>query len=379
MDFQQLMARMAELDQPVKESEKSDKDYDGDGKIESPKDEVWGSRAKAAAKSGKAFKEESEEEDEESVEENLDQLADEVQQDMDECGMGAMPMSNMNKQQDNVSMNVSMNGSGSGGIKDLMNILRNLEQGDEPHGHDHGMGLDLDKDPEPMKMIMQKEPMLGDEFANSPNVQMGQDNFPVDHGDDLHKPKNSFSDKPYRGDNPMALEGLTEKLSALYEEISGRKLDEVDVKLAQPSKGRFHGGAFGAVIDGPPEVQAIIKQMKPEDYIERNKYEKETPNRPINDPTWSTVRRMKGEQDQYNYVQRYNRDNNNLSIRQWLDKAKNKLTSLVTGKPEEKVPYKVARDKFNPDNSFVTGADQGLEKDFPTYKEAADLKKLAGM
>jgi hypothetical protein len=35
----------------------SAKDYDGDGKIESPKDEVWGSRAKAAKKSGKPFKE----------------------------------------------------------------------------------------------------------------------------------------------------------------------------------------------------------------------------------------------------------------------------------------------------------------------------------
>lgn len=33
----------------------ADKDYDGDGKIESDKDEVWGSRAKAAAKSGKPF------------------------------------------------------------------------------------------------------------------------------------------------------------------------------------------------------------------------------------------------------------------------------------------------------------------------------------
>jgi hypothetical protein len=33
----------------------ANKDYDGDGKKESPKDEVWGSRAKAAAKSGKPF------------------------------------------------------------------------------------------------------------------------------------------------------------------------------------------------------------------------------------------------------------------------------------------------------------------------------------
>lgn len=34
---------------------KADKDYDGDGKVESDKDEVWGSRAKAAAKAGKPF------------------------------------------------------------------------------------------------------------------------------------------------------------------------------------------------------------------------------------------------------------------------------------------------------------------------------------
>jgi hypothetical protein len=34
---------------------KADKDYDGDGEVESNKDEVWGSRAKAAAKSGKPF------------------------------------------------------------------------------------------------------------------------------------------------------------------------------------------------------------------------------------------------------------------------------------------------------------------------------------
>jgi len=39
------------------EAKKAKKDYDGDGKIESNKDEVWGSRAKAAAKAGKPFKE----------------------------------------------------------------------------------------------------------------------------------------------------------------------------------------------------------------------------------------------------------------------------------------------------------------------------------
>ena len=35
------------------EGKKADKDYDKDGKVESPKDEVWGSRLRAAKKAGK--------------------------------------------------------------------------------------------------------------------------------------------------------------------------------------------------------------------------------------------------------------------------------------------------------------------------------------
>lgn len=232
MDFKELMARMVELDQPIREADKADKDYDGDGEVESPKDEVWGARAKAAAKSGKPFKEDSEEEkdDDKPVEETLDELAGEVEKEMDECGMGPMNMPNANKQQDTVSMNLSMNGSGSGGIRDLMNILRNLD--DDESGHDHGSELPTPSDDKsPMDMmkdldskinptlIMKKEPILGDEFANTPEVQVGQGNFPMDTGDDLHKPKDSYSDKPYRGDNPMALEGLRQRLEHLYNDI----------------------------------------------------------------------------------------------------------------------------------------------------------------
>jgi hypothetical protein len=80
MNFQELMQRMAELDQPVQE-EKLD------------------------------------------VEE--------------ECGMGPGPMSMSSPgQQDSVNMSVNMSGSGSGGIKDLLDILRNLEK-------DDGMGDEM--------------------------------------------------------------------------------------------------------------------------------------------------------------------------------------------------------------------------------------------
>ena len=47
-------ARIEEAYEALKEGKKlADKDYDKDGKVESPKDEVWGSRLRAAKLSGK--------------------------------------------------------------------------------------------------------------------------------------------------------------------------------------------------------------------------------------------------------------------------------------------------------------------------------------
>lgn len=219
MNFQELMARMAELDKPVQEADKADKDYDGDGEVESPKDEVWGSRAKAAAKSGKPFKEDDSANESMSIDQGIEEIAAEV----DECGdmmgtMNSMPP----KQSDNVSMNLSMNGSGSGGIRDLMNILRNLDKGDDDHVH-HG------NDDPIIKVLGKKEPMLGDasgggfdDATTEPNTLTAPVHAAIPSGDDLHKSKDSFSDKPYRGDNPMAVENIKNRLSSLYEEIKNQ-------------------------------------------------------------------------------------------------------------------------------------------------------------
>ena len=65
-DIKKLRDKMVELSEGKKGvkvakhpqgSKTATKDYDGDGKVEAPKDEVWGSRAKAAAKAGKPFSE----------------------------------------------------------------------------------------------------------------------------------------------------------------------------------------------------------------------------------------------------------------------------------------------------------------------------------
>jgi hypothetical protein len=78
---------------------------------------------------------------------------------------GAMP------QQDNVTMNVSLNGSGAGGVRDLMDVLRNIEQSaeqepliGEPHqGHDDS----------------EEEPLIGDMVAAMGHA-MGADGAEVE-------------------------------------------------------------------------------------------------------------------------------------------------------------------------------------------------------
>lgn len=62
--IKEMLGESAKKDKTMKKtiestkSKKSNRDWDGDGKIETNKDEVWGSRAKAAARAGKPFKEE---------------------------------------------------------------------------------------------------------------------------------------------------------------------------------------------------------------------------------------------------------------------------------------------------------------------------------
>jgi hypothetical protein len=127
--------------------------------------------------------------------------------DVEECGgMPSMgPMSSMApKQQDNVTMNVSMNGSGAGGIRDLMSILKNIEQG----------GGDAEKD-----MVVGLEQM-----ANAPDEQTAGIDAVTPTGDDLHS-KGGEAPKVNGGGNPMqrgVSEGLLDQLNNLYQEVKLR-------------------------------------------------------------------------------------------------------------------------------------------------------------
>jgi hypothetical protein len=127
--------------------------------------------------------------------------------DVEECGgmpsMGSMG-SMAPKQQDNVNMSVNMSGQGAGGIRDLMSILKNIEQGGDRAEKDMVVGLE--------------------QMANEPNEQTAGMNAVIPTGDDLHS-KGGEAPKVNGGGNPMqqgVSEGLLDQLNNLYTEVKLR-------------------------------------------------------------------------------------------------------------------------------------------------------------
>lgn len=157
-----------------------------------------------------------------------DETVEEECGDMEECGMGEcggdMPQPPMPHKQDSADITISLNGHGSGGIRDIMDILKGIEGGAPQHG-DEPLGKKLMGGEKPMSVV------IGDEYENS--VEGGSDThtFGVDaitqHGDDLSS-KSIEKLKPAGGGNPMAMhshkhnESLINHLNALYEEIKAR-------------------------------------------------------------------------------------------------------------------------------------------------------------
>lgn len=143
---------------------------------------------------------------------------DEGIENMGECGM--MPMgAGPAGQSDSVNMNVSLNAQGAGGIRDLMNVLKNIDDVAEPH-----QGGNKD----------QEDPLFGDsfeeEFGNGMAGHDGPTTSPVSAvlptGDDLAS-KGKEAKKVNGGGNPLARkspmeETIASQLQNLYTEIKNR-------------------------------------------------------------------------------------------------------------------------------------------------------------
>lgn len=124
------------------------------------------------------------------------------EKDIDECG--DMPSMSAPKQANNVTMNVSMNGSGAGGIKDLIDILRNIEGGHK----DMVVGMDEVQDGG-----------FGDATTEPDETTLGIDAVTAT-GRDLAS-KGAEAPKVNGGGNPMQ-ESLVARLNNLYQEIKSR-------------------------------------------------------------------------------------------------------------------------------------------------------------
>lgn len=173
---------------------------------------------------------------------------------IDECG--AMPMIPHSdpKQSDSVTMNVSMNGSGAGGIRDLMAILKNIEDAGEPQ-RDHG----------PDDMIVGiEEPEMEEEIDGgfqSATTEPAEETAGIDAvtrtGNDLAS-KGAEAPKVNGGGNPFVKEGLLNHLADLYKEVKERDIN-VDEGIAS-AIGSAVGGAVQGVKNAVSDVQQGYQQ-----------------------------------------------------------------------------------------------------------------------
>lgn len=133
-------------------------------------------------------------------------------QEVEECGlpgMSNMPsgMMGMSNQQDSVSMNVSMNAQGQGGIRSLMDVLKNIEQANDAPSDDGEVVIGMEE---------VDDGGFGD-ATTRPDVEVSDVDAVVAHGTDLHS-QGGGALKHNGGENPMH-ETLVQKLSAHYASI----------------------------------------------------------------------------------------------------------------------------------------------------------------
>ena len=129
---------------------------------------------------------------------------------VDECGDMPMPggmMAPASKQTDSVTMNLSMNGSGAGGIRDLMSILQNIEAGVS----DKGQGSD-------------EVDLAFGEATTEPDPQVFSQDAAYPEGNDISSHGGNEVEKVNGGGNPYSnvSESLVSRVSEMYNEIKNQ-------------------------------------------------------------------------------------------------------------------------------------------------------------
>ena len=180
-------------------SPKADKDYDKDGEIESEKDEVIGSRRKAAG---------------------LDESAQ-----IDECGMmspiGSAAQS-MEQQQGKISVNTNMSSDGNKSVsinadgdaaEQLMQMLKMAGLGGgEAHAK---LAIAVPAGEVTDELGGQEMEEATEQYANTPDEEYAGVDTITNQGDDMNRQKKQFANMPRQGDNPMATQPMAEEIDPI--------------------------------------------------------------------------------------------------------------------------------------------------------------------
>jgi len=144
-----------------------------------------------------------------------------------ECGM---PMGGMSRPPETpVTMNVSVNATGTENIRDLLDILKgaDLNGGDDTMKGPAGLVLDVERDDEESNMRRSGDAdiEIGEEnLANAPDEMYADVDAVIPTGDDLHSHGGNEVPKVNGGGNPYTAvsENLKLNLQNLYNEVKSR-------------------------------------------------------------------------------------------------------------------------------------------------------------
>jgi hypothetical protein len=181
-------------------------------------------------------KEKDEEEDEKDLDEAIeaedeDDSLEECDASLGECGgeITAIPMSS-SQSDDTVSMTINMSGSGKGGIHDILDVIRNIENGKDGGsnaggilgigGHQLPVG-DKEINHQDTDMVIGAQDLEDDlnrNLPNSPHERYSSLKDITASGDDMHKSKDMYA-RAQPGDNAMAVK---ERLESLYHFVKSK-------------------------------------------------------------------------------------------------------------------------------------------------------------
>ena len=193
---------------------------------------------------------------------------------LEECGdmpVGMMGMSSHQGQQDSVTMNISMNGSGAGGIRDLMSILRDIEGSDNADVHSHDVSKLFGGDD--VEVAFDEEMADGGFGAatTEPNTATAGIDAVTATGNDLAS-KGIEAPKVNGGGNPMH-EALASRLYQMYQEIKETKEEKFDAlkHVKNPTKGE-KTAAKDVKRGSYADRAAMLKSAEADDRLKKEAY-----------------------------------------------------------------------------------------------------------